>query len=254
MRIAGLLVSLLLPSTALAGTLSLQTTDGLTLSAESSGSGTHGVVLLHAAGGDRSVWTDLADTLSKSDCRVVALDLRGHGASPGTLDDAAYPSMLEDARAAITWLESKGVEDIHLVGAEFGANLALSAAAAIDSVDTVSLLSPTLSAKGLKVSSALGGIGQRPVLAVASRDDAAGARAAQLIHGKATGAKHLAIYDGNAKGHRLLNTAPALEGLVLSWVNGSFLQADDPRRASGAAVETDIEEIETTGERFEDRD
>jgi hypothetical protein len=91
------------------------------------------------------------------------------------------------------------------------------------------------------------------VLLVASRDDAAGARAAQLIHDKATGPKHLAIFDGNAKGRRLLNTAPALEGLMLSWINGSFLQADDPRGASGAAVETEIEEIETTGERFEDR-
>ncbi len=254
MRLAGLALSLLLPSLAVAGPISLKTTDGVTLSADASGNGTHGVVLLHADDGDRKVWSELAETLAKSDCTVVAVDLRGHGASKGTLDDAAYPKMVEDARAAITYLEGKGVKDLHIVGAELGANLALAATAAIDDVDTVTLMSPALSAKGLKVSAALGGIGRRPVLAVASRDDASGARAAQLIHDKATGPKHLAIYDGSAKGHRMLNTAPALEGLVLSWVNGSFLQADDPRGATGAAVETEIEEIETTGERFEDRE
>jgi len=253
MRLAGLLLTLLLPSFASAGQISLKTTDGIMLSADTSGSGKHGVVLLHEDGGDRKAWADLAETLAKSDCLVVALDLRGHGASKGTLDDASYPKMVEDARAAITWLEGKGVEDVHLVGAEFGANLALAATAAMEEVDTVTLLSPALSAKGLKVSSALGGLGQRPVLAVASRDDPSGARAAQLIHQKATGPKHLAIYDGNAKGHRMLNTAAELQGLMLSWVNGSFLQADDPRSASGAAVETEVEEIETTGERFEDK-
>jgi pimeloyl-ACP methyl ester carboxylesterase len=253
MRLAGLFLSLLLPSLAVAAPVTLKTTDGIMLSADAQGSGKHGVVLLHEEGGDKGVWGELAATLAKNDCVVVAIDLRGHGASKGTLDDAAYAKMVEDVRAALTWLEGKDVADVNLVGAGFGANLALSATAAIPEVTTTTLLSPALSAHGLKVSTALTGLGQRPVLLVASRDDAGAARAAQLIYDKATGPKHLAIYDGNAQGHRMLNTAPALEGLLLSWVNGSFLQADDPRRATGAAVETEIEEIETTGERFEDK-
>jgi len=253
MRLAGLFFSLLLPSLAAAAPITLKTTDGVVLSADVQGSGTHGVVLLHEDGGNKEAWKELAETLGKNDCVVISLDLRGHGASKGTLDEAAYPKMVEDVRAAITWLESKHVADVNLVGAELGANLALSATAAIPEVTTVTLLSPSLSSHGLKVSSALANLGQRPILLVASRDDASSARAAQLIHDKATGPKHLALYDGNAKGRRMLNTAPALEGLMLSWVNGSFLQANDPRRATSAAVETEIEEIETTGERFEDK-
>jgi pimeloyl-ACP methyl ester carboxylesterase len=254
MRLAGMLfVAALLPSAAFAGSLSLRTTDGQTIAAESTGTGSHGVVLIHEDAGDKSGWTDLAATLAKNDFTVVAIDLRGHGASKGTLDDASYPKMVADVQSAITWLNGRGVKDVALVGAELGANLALATAAANPDVDTLALLSPSLSAKGVRVSTALDSLGQRPVLLVASRDDAGAARAAALIYDKATGAKHLAVYDGNAAGRRMLNTAPALEGLLLSWLNGSFLQADDPRAASGAAVQTDVEAIETTGERFEDK-
>lgn len=254
MRIAGMMIlAALIPAAASAGTLTLKTTDGVTIAAESYGSGQHGVVLLHEDGSDRSGWAELATTLAKNDCLVVAVDLRGHGASKGTIDDESYPKMVADAKAALTWLDGKGVKDVSVVGAEFGANLALAVAAANPDVDSVALLSPALSAKGLRVSSALEGLGARPVLLIATRDDPASARAASLIHDKAAGPKHLAVYDGNAKGRKMLNTAPALEGLLLSWINGSFLQADDPRAATGAAVETEIDDIETTGERFEDK-
>jgi pimeloyl-ACP methyl ester carboxylesterase len=239
--------------TALAGPLQLKTTDGVAIAAESWGTGKHGVVLLHEEGADHKGWSDLATGLAKVDFTVVAVDLRGHGASGGTLDEAAWPKMVADAGAGITWLESKGIDDIHVVGAEFGANLALATAAANKSVDSVVLLSPSLSAKGLKVSASMEQLNRRPLLVVASQDDTTGARAAQLIADQTSGAKHVAIYPGNTKGRRMLNTAPDLEALMVSWMSGSFLRSNDPRAANSAAVETEVEEIETTGERFEDR-
>ncbi len=41
------------------------------------------VLLLHAGGENRSVWTPIADILSQHGLRAVAFDLRGHGASSG---------------------------------------------------------------------------------------------------------------------------------------------------------------------------
>jgi alpha-beta hydrolase superfamily lysophospholipase len=247
-----LLTSMFLSASAAAGPLMLRTTDGVDVSAETWGSGKHGVVLIHADGDDRSGWKDFAERLADNDFRVIAIDLRGHGQTGGTLTEADYPKMVADVAAAVTWLDGKGVADVGLVGAELGANLALAALAADEEVDTAVMLSPSLSAHGVKVSSALARIGRRPVLLVASKADSTGARAAGLIEGKATGPKHLALYDGNAVGRKMLNTAPELEGLMVSWLNGTFLQATDSRAASHAEVDTNVDEIETTGERFEE--
>ncbi|WP_020386831.1 alpha/beta fold hydrolase [Kribbella catacumbae] len=41
------------------------------------------VLLLHAGGEDRSVWTPIAAILTKHQLRTLAFDLRGHGASTG---------------------------------------------------------------------------------------------------------------------------------------------------------------------------
>ena len=239
--------------TASAGSLQLKTTDGVSIAAESWGTGKHGVLLLHEQGADHTGWTELAERLAKNDFVVVAIDLRGHGKSGGSLDDAAWLKMVADAQAGITWLDSKGVTDVGIVGAEFGANLALATLAANKTVDTAVLLSPSLSANGLKVSAGLEGLARRPLLLVATQEDIAGARAAQLIADKADGAKHYALYAGNAKGRKMLNTAPELEGLMVSWLNGTFLQSNDPRAANNAAVETSVDEVESTGERFEDK-
>jgi len=247
----GLGVSLATP--ALAGTLQLRTTDGKSVAAESWGSGPHGVVLIHEDGGDRTGWKDLASTLAQNQFLVVAVDLRGHGATGGTITDDDYPKMVADVGAAVTWLDSKGVEDVGLVGAELGANLALATMAANQDIDTAVLLSPALSANGVRVSSALAALGRRPLLLVATKQDTGGSRAATLISDKTTGPKHLAVYEGNATGRRILNSAAELEGLVVSWLNGSFLQANDPEAASRGQVDTKVDEIETSGERYEDK-
>ena len=240
-------------SAATAGTLQLKTVDGVTLAAESWGSGTHGVLLLHEAGATREVWRPFAEKLAKNDFVVVAVDLRGHGASGGTRDDTDWTKLVADAQAGLTWLESKGVADIGVVGSEQGANLAFATLAANRQVDTAVLLSPSLSANGLKVSAALEQVARRPLLIVATQEDSSGARAAQLIAEKTDGAKHLVLYPGNTRGQRMLNAAAELEGLMISWLNGSFLRTQDPRAANHAAVETAVDDVETTGERFEDK-
>jgi len=253
-RLPWIALACTLPSFAWAGSMQLRTTDGHTVSAESWGTGPHGVVLIHEDGGDRAGWSDLAATLSQNQFRVVAIDLRGHGATGGTIAEEDYPKMVADVAAAVTWLDSKGVDDVGLVGAELGANLALATMAANQDIDTAVLLSPSLSANGVRVSGALDKLGRRPLLLVASKQDSSGARAASLISDKAAGPKHLALYDGTAAGRRMLNTAPELEGLVVSWLNGTFLQANDPQAASRGQVDTKVDEIETSGERYEDRD
>lgn len=240
-------------STAAAGEVSLTTSDGVSLASEDWGAGAEGVLLVHDEGRSRQDWSTLAPRLATNGFRVLALDLRGHGGSSAAA--AEYSKMSADVIAGIGWLEAQGVSRIHLVGAAFGANLVLSAAHQSALVSDVVVLSPQLNAQGLKVSSVLANYGERSLLAVASEDDTLSTRAATYLIGQTTGPKHLQLYAAAGSGARMLNGAPDLETLVLSWLNGTFLRSMDPTAAQQANVKTgELQQIETTGTRLEDRE
>lgn len=84
------------------------------------------ILLVHGAGQTRAVWGTVAEGLVQAGCRVVSLDLRGHGGSEwpegGRYDLAAH---VEDLRAVLAQLGSRPV----VVAATFGgwiASIALS--------------------------------------------------------------------------------------------------------------------------------
>jgi len=84
-----------------------------------------GVVLLHGAGMDRTVWALQTRYFAHHGRSVLALDLPGHGGSAGP------PSDDVDGMAAwlIAALEALGARDVALVGHSMGALVALAAAA-----------------------------------------------------------------------------------------------------------------------------
>ncbi len=243
-------------STATAGEVSLTTSDGVHLASEAWGDGAEGVLLVHDEGRSRQDWSTLAPRLAANGFRVLALDLRGHGgSSTAPAPPAEYVKMPADVVAGIGWLESHGASKVHLVGAAFGANLALQVAGSNALVSDVVALSPQLNAQGLKVSGVLAGYGERSLLAVASEDDTLSARAASYLIQQTTGPKHLQLYEAAGSGARMLNGAPDLETLVLSWLNGTFLRSMDPIAAQQANVKTgDPQQIEATGTRLEERE
>jgi alpha-beta hydrolase superfamily lysophospholipase len=246
----------LLASSASAGTVRLSTSDGISLGAEDWGSGAKGVLLVHDDGRTLQDWTTLAPKLASNGFRVLALDLRGHGASApaGKPADADYPKLTADVAAGVAWLKSKGATEIHVVGAALGANLALNVAAQEPAIADLVLLSPQLNAKGLKVSGPIAEYGERSLLVVASQDDALSAKAAGYLDQSAKGPKHLQLYPSAGSGARMLNSAPDLENLVVSWLNRTFLAAADPGNANAAELKSgDIDDIETKGTRLEDR-
>ena len=250
-------ILLLVASSASAGTVRLTTSDGVSITAEDWGAGTKGVLLVHDDGRSLQDWTTLAPRIASNGFRVLALDLRGHGASAaaGKPADAEYPKLLADVAAGVAWLQSKGATEVHVVGAALGANLVLNEAAGNQAITNVVLLSPQLNAKGLKVSDAIATYGERPLLVVASQDDTLSAKAASYLEQKAGGPKHLQLYPSAGSGARMLNAAPDLESLVLSWVNGSFLAATNGLSATEADLKSgDLGQLDTKGTRLEDRE
>jgi alpha-beta hydrolase superfamily lysophospholipase len=216
-----------------------------------------GLILVHAAGREAADWTFFAEKMARSEMLVVAPDLRGHGANvkPGAapLTEADYSRMVTDVRAAATWLRSKGATEIACVGASLGANLCLQAAAVDPQIGNVALLSATLKAEGVTTLDALPKYGDRPLLIVASREDSYAARSATMIQEKTTGPKHMEILEGAGTGTKMLNRDPALEGILQSWLLGSFRLSNGQEVTTRPAISTDVEQVQTTGTRLDEK-
>lgn len=77
------------------------------------------VVLLHGAGGSHLTWPPEVRRLSGM--RVFALDLPGHGKSPGR----GQQSIAGYARCVLTWLEAAGLQRAAFIGHSMGGAIAL---------------------------------------------------------------------------------------------------------------------------------
>lgn len=237
-------------SPALAGTVTLTTADGLNVVAQTYGSGDNGVVLVHAKSRSAEDWSHFAQRLSTRGFHVVAVDLRGHGASAAAAQVSAetYPLMVADVDAASAWLRSQGASKVHLIGAELGANLAVQSAAGDSLVTDIALLSPGMNLDGVASPDAMASYGARPSLVVASSGDSYAARSAMVLERKATGDVYIEMLEGDAAGVRLLTRDPQLEGKLIAWLNGTY---DLDGQRAGRTVTTEAgSDVETSGVRF----
>ena len=166
------------PAAALGGEVSLQASDGQDISGsllKNSSRGV-GVVFLHELGKDRSVWDGYAQGLQADGYDVLAIDLRGHGGSPGNYNkfsESDFQKMPLDAGAASDYLSKNGDSKIYIIGASIGANAGLEYASTIGrgTVDKLILLSPGLDYRGLDVENDSKGF-EGKALILASREDA----------------------------------------------------------------------------------
>jgi pimeloyl-ACP methyl ester carboxylesterase len=174
------------------------------------------VVLLHMLGRSRADWDAFARELQKYGIAALSLDLRGHGGSAGPADWGKAPG---DVRAAWEGLVARPEVDrtaTVLVGASIGANLALIAGANNPDVAGVVALSPGLDYRGVQPEPALPNFGARPVLFVASQDDAyAFDSVRQLVEKTPQGETYFFTRAGH--GTQMFGD-PALQPLLLDWL------------------------------------
>ena len=79
------------------------------------------LILLHGNGESLDYFSGQIDFFAKS-CRVIALDTRGHGASPRGSAPFTIRQFAEDLRA---FMDEKGIEAAHILGFSDGGNIAL---------------------------------------------------------------------------------------------------------------------------------
>jgi alpha-beta hydrolase superfamily lysophospholipase len=236
-------------SLALAGTVKLKSADGTALSAIEHGTGARGVVLVHGDGRTAADWNAVAGRLAGNGFHVLAIDLRGAGGSPlpAAPIDADWGKMPEDVLAAVAWLRGRGATDVALVGADTGGSVALAAGAGDPAVTSVTILSPAVTAHGLKITESMTTYGKRPILFVAANGDTLSSKAAGLLEPRALGPKQLRLVEGSASGVALFANDPELEAVVVGWLNGSWKGGDAAKPASTGIKGPELGGVDSKG-------
>jgi len=149
------LINVSLPLWGQERSVSLQTQDGWTLTARYLPGKTENktVVLLHDIGKTHAAFETFTDKLAIAGIGYLSLDMRGHGGSiskgPYTSFakegvDNEYNKMIRDVNAAIEYLKKEGrtEQEIVLIGAGMGANVAAKAVSLWPDLSGLALITP----------------------------------------------------------------------------------------------------------------
>jgi alpha-beta hydrolase superfamily lysophospholipase len=214
-----------------ANAVTLHTSDGVTISASWSepSASAPAVLLVHSLAGTRADWDAAVQSLNGAGFGVLAIDLRGHGASAGPYTSGAFQSMVLDVQAAVAWL--KGRHDViasrlGIAGMNLGATLAVVAAGSDSSVRSLALLSPAAEFRGLRCEPAMRAFAARSgaALLVAGALDPYASRSARQLGETAPGLREVRIVDASAaNGRALFSAAPDLASVLVDWFRKTLL-------------------------------
>ena len=182
--------------------VAFQTEDGVTLSGTLFGEGSVGVVLSHMFPTGQQSWHPFAQTLADNGYLALAYDFRGYGKSGG---EKQVDQIDRDVTAAVSFLREQGAQRIVLIGASMGGTASAHVAASIGADGLVVLSSPQ-AFQGLAVTADDLGLLSAPSLWIGSRSDAATADV-EAMHASANPPKTLHVYEGNAHGTYIFDTA-----------------------------------------------
>lgn len=207
-------------------TVSLRTADGVTLAAtwyEPGNRPAPAVILVHMLGGSRRDWDGLGSRLAADGIGALAIDLRGHGSServpmPGAPPE--YLAMVADVEAARRYLSTRADVQharIGVAGASLGANLAALAGAGDPAIRSLALLSPSLDYRGVRIEAAVRKYGSRPVLLVASDDDAYAGRSVKDLQKAGSGVREALRLTGAGHGSQMLARDNDLGRALVDW-------------------------------------
>lgn len=170
-----------------------------------------GLLLLHGRQGSSDDWALFATRARQAGFVSLALDL-----PPGMAPEQAYGPI----RAGLDYLARAGIapERVAVVGADTGANLALSFAADHTAVGAVVLVSPGLDYGGVPADDAMTRYGRGAVFLLAASGDAYAADSARKLRETAQGFAELREYSGAAHGTDIFTTSENATDQLLDWL------------------------------------
>lgn len=179
---------------------------------------TPGVLLLHMGDADRHTWDDLAARLQQVGYAVLAVDLRGHGATGGRENWALAQQDTAAALAELAALPGVDASRLIVIGAGIGANLGINACADVAGCAAAALLSPGVDYLGITATGAVTRFGARPLLIIASENDGNNPADSVTLDALAVGPHQLLIVPFSAHGTDLLRVQPDLIEQIAGWL------------------------------------
>ena len=179
-----------------------------------------GVILLHMLGDDRTVWGEvgLAADLVAAGYAVLVVDMRGHGETGGAADWTLAADDLSRVWDAFVALDSVDDARTAVIGASIGANMALRLGVDRPDIRAVVALSPGLDYRGVSTAELPAAYGDRPLLLVASEDDAYSADSVRALAESAANAR-VEVYATAGHGTNMFAAAPELTPLIIDWLD-----------------------------------
>ena len=179
-----------------------------------------GIILLHMLGKDKTSWNFFVPELTNANYNVISIDFRGHGLSDldwQKFSDDDFNRAVLDVKAAVSYLESKNISKIGIVGSSIGSSIGLKYAAQDDTVKSLVLLSPGIDYEGVNISTDVNRY-SGAVLIVASNDDLQSALDSQSLFDSATGKKQLKLYESAGHGTNMFSKEDIFD-LIISWLD-----------------------------------
>lgn len=185
-----------------------------------------GLILVPARGGNRSDFVLFAEKAQQEGYLSLAIDRSDSGEPDGDPQPA-----LNDIDAARLALLNAGAdpENLAIVGARGGANLAIAYAAAHDDIQAAVLLSPIRTDSGISAEDAVRRYGRRPLLLMVSSDDALAYATCRSLREAAAGHCEIREYEGQASGTEIFDAAATSCGQALLWLT-EIIGPDAARR------------------------
>jgi alpha-beta hydrolase superfamily lysophospholipase len=214
---------------AAASRVTFRTDDGVTIAAtwyEPGARSAPAVILVHMLNKSRRDWEPVASRLASEGIGALAIDLRGHGESSGSVDAGDYSALVKDVAAARRYLSIRGEviqSRVGIAGASIGANLALLEAAADPGIASLALLSPSLDYRGLRAEAAATKYGTRPALLVASDDDPYATRSVHDLQKAGKGTREAVVLSHAGHGTVMLSRNEDLARTLVDWFRRTLL-------------------------------
>ncbi|NUM55307.1 MAG: alpha/beta fold hydrolase [Candidatus Hydrogenedentes bacterium] len=189
-----------------------------------------GLILVPMLGTTRDRWTSFANAAQAQGFMSISIDPRGHGGSAmrdgaktsyKSFDTEDWLGVTNDIAAAKRALIDAGAdpENIAIVGASIGANLALRYATADPEIQAVAMVSPGKDYHGVTVEDAIVKMSNRPVLLMDAIGDSYSSETCNALKALAKGHCELHEYPGAAHGTDLLDTNENAPGQILLWLS-----------------------------------
>ena len=196
------------------------------------------VLLLHMMPADRHSWEAMQTALFDLGISSLAIDLRGHGESTiregGRIDYRNFSlaesrDSMEDVRSAIQWLGTRGIpsDQVAVMGASIGANLALGIAVEQKEIPAVVLLSPGEVYSGIGTFTAAKQLAPSQALwAVASQGDDQESFDAteQIVRFAPSEEKIFKSLTASGHGTKIFLQHPDLIGEIADWLKSRLMK------------------------------